>query len=118
MNKGNYGKSDSNNLSLDDLTEVLQDPCRVLVVEPLTGAQFITTYGSNEIEIIKKVSLERAVNEKLMNLADEKVIYYGSIDEITHTILNPHFFDIWREDAYGKQPELAATKAQELSLVD
>lgn len=103
-------------LSMDDVKEILRDPWHALVVEPLTGEVFITTYGSTVIEIVEGVRLEAGVSEWLENLSEEDCIYYGSFDEISPAIINPHIFDVWREDVYGEQSISAALKAKELGL--
>jgi hypothetical protein len=105
-------------LSFDVLKKILIDPWRVIVVEPLTGRLFISTYGGDEYEIIKQIDVDNNTYNMLSELADEGVIYFDSFGQVDIEIINPHFFDIWRGEVYGKQPNHTVSKSIELGLAE
>jgi len=105
-------------LNFEDVKSLLIDPWHVLVVDALGDAMFISTYGQQVFNIVEEVELDIEAHEHLMNLVDENVIWYNTfdVDEIKQRFATPHFFDLWREDAYGEQPDEAYTKATEMGL--
>lgn len=108
-------------LNFEEVKEVLIDPWHVLVVDALGGNYAICTYGEGEsnCEIVEEVEVDNDTAEQLSLLSDAEVIYYDSLDtdSIKQRMPMAHFFDLFREYAYGKQPDDAYAKALSLGLV-
>ena len=108
----------SRKLNFEDVKSLLIDPWHVLVVDALGDAMFICTYGQQVYNIEEEVELYSDAHEHLMNLVDENIIWYNTfdVDEIKQIFATPHFFDLWREDAYGPQPDEAYANATAIGL--
>jgi hypothetical protein len=103
--------------SFDDLKKVLIDPWHVIVIDAICGYIYISTYGTEECEIIEQLQLSPEVDSQLSDLIDDGIIYYDSFGVI-EPLAMPHFCDIWREYAYGPQVNSARLKAKELGLIE
>jgi hypothetical protein len=105
-------------LDFEDVKKLLIDPWHVLVVDSLCDTTLICTYGQHVYDIIEEVDVDNDATEKLSNLADENVIFYDAfnVKEVKGIMACPHFFELWREDAYGPQPDEAYEKATSLGL--
>jgi hypothetical protein len=107
-------------LNFEEVKEILIDPWHVLLVSPLGDSElFICTYGQGEHNIIEKVYVENDVSNTLTELEEAKVIWYDRLFEkhLMHEVIWPHFFDAWREEAYGVQSYESKRKAIELGIV-
>lgn len=105
-------------LNFEDVKKLLIDPWHVLVVDPLSDQTLICTYGQQVYDIIEEVDVDNDATEQLSNLADENVIFYDTFDvkEVKQIMACPHFYELWREDAYGPQTDQAYEKATSLGL--
>ena len=56
--------------------------------------------------------------EQLIALEDEKIIYSCRFPEVKDRLPIPSMVDLWREDAYGPQPDKAYEKAKSMGLQD
>lgn len=105
-------------LSFNDLKELLIDPWHVLAIEALSCETFICTYGMQVFDIIEKVHLDNGLFEQLISLEEEKIIYSCEFPEVKDRLPLPSMVDLWREDAYGPQPDKAYEKAKSMGLED
>jgi len=105
-------------LNFEGLKELLIDPWHVLVIEALSCETFICTYGEQIYDIIEEVHLDHDLFEQLNTLEDEKIIYSSGFDELKDRLAIPSMVDLWREDAYGPQPDEAYEKAKSMGLED
>jgi hypothetical protein len=105
-------------LNFEDVKTILHDPWRVLVVDSLSCGTVICTSGEGIYDIIEEVFIDQSVSGRLKELAEENVIFYGSLNdaELKERLPTPHFYELWNEDAYGPQPDEAFKKAKLIGL--
>lgn len=105
-------------LDFEDIKKLLIDPWHVLVVDSFVGNTAICTYGQCVYEIVEEVDIDSDASEQLNKLQEKQVVYYDSLncETLIPTFAMPHFFDLWREDAYGHQPDEAYEKAKAMGL--
>jgi hypothetical protein len=103
-------------LNFEDVKALLKDPWHTLLVEVLSAETYITTFGQGVYDITEQVMLDDEADEQLRNLENDGVIYYGRLNDLSETLPLAHFFDAWREDAYGAQQDEAYVKAVELGI--
>jgi hypothetical protein len=105
-------------LNLEEIKELLIDPWHILVVDTLSNEMVICTYGKGVYDIVEEISVDHEIAGLLVKLEEESVIFYDSLDDeaLKQKVPTAHFFDIWRESAYGPQPNEAKLKAVELGL--
>ncbi len=114
----NYGIKPLRQLNFEDVKKVLKDPLHILVVEVLSCETFICSSGQGIYDIVEEVYIDSDISEQLISLEEEKVIFYHSLndDELKNRLTMPHFFELWREDIYGHQPDEAYKKAKLMGL--
>jgi hypothetical protein len=105
-------------LNFEDVKKLLIDPWHVLVVDSLSNETVICTYGEKIYDVVEEVTIDNELSNQLNILVEENVIFYDSLDdeELKNRLPNPHFFELWREDAYGPQPDIAYEKAAAMGL--
>ncbi|MFT6508316.1 MAG: hypothetical protein ACJAUK_002431 [Colwellia polaris] len=105
-------------LNFEDIKKLLIDPWHVLVVDSLVGNTAICQCGEGVYNIVEEVDIDSEASEYLNKLEDERVVFYGSLncEALAPEFSMPHFFDLWREEAYGLQPDEAYEKAKKIGL--
>ena len=104
-------------LSFENIKELLIDPWHVLILEENTSKYFISTYGEHIYNIVEEVTIAPDFTYLLEKLVGDKVIYFASFCSPDDTLVsNSSFFELWREDAYGRQPDEAYEIALNMGL--
>ncbi len=105
-------------LSLDETIAILKDPWQAIVVDPMSDDSFIASQG-DEWELKEEIALSPVVFDNLNKLREDNVIYYSDfhLTKQDNRVITPHFFDIWREEAYGIQPANAVDRAKQIGLI-
>ena len=67
-------------LTLDDVKEIIKDPFRTIIVDPLQPEIFIATLGHEPYEIIEQVDLAVNVNDALCDWEESDVVYYSNYE--------------------------------------
>ena len=84
----------------------------------LPGQTPLLEHDPELFDIIEKVCLDNDLFEQLISLEEEKIIYSCEFPEVKDRLPLPSMVDLWREDAYGPQPDKAYEKAKSMGLED
>lgn len=101
-------------LSMTELKNIIRDPWHIIVIEPLGGDTFISTYGEGIYDLVEEVNI--IDSEEHEEWANNGLIYCSRFSQGDFFIDGCQFYDEWREDAYGRQDDKAHALALELGI--
>lgn len=104
-------------INMLEVIAILKDPSKAIVVDALCLDAFITGYGNDTNKIIEQILLPKGDYATLQNWSKQEILYSANFKFEKDLFDVYYFYDLWREEVYGPQPELAKNIAVCLDLL-